>query len=281
MIKFIVSDMDGTLFEGHGEIVFDLTERNEKALEKLKESDIEFCVASGRMIGFGIRLMEKYHFPKVRAAGFNGAVCYDQGEFVSVYQLDLSLIRKIVNMLKEEYPDYEVIQVQGLNSERIFTDLKHPIIDYYQKSIAKIGIGRVMDFTVDDFLSGKTETLAGKLSVTMPTKERTLEVKEKIQAMVKEACFVTMSNDTLIEIGNALANKGVFVRYLKKAYHLSSDEIAVIGDAMNDTEMFSESTHTFAMRSGNEKVKEMADYVVDDVAECIEICLRLNEKMKK
>lgn len=280
MIKFIVSDMDGTLFEGHGETVFDLTKRNEEALAKLRNSKIEFCVASGRMIGFGLRLMEKYQFSKVRAAGFNGAVCYDQGQFVSVYQLDPALIRQIVDMLNQQYPDYEIIQVQGLNSERIFTDLKHPIIDYYNKSIAKIGIGKVMDFTVEDFLNGKTDTLAGKLLVTMPTKERTLEVKEKIQAIVKDACFVTMSNDTLIEIGNASANKGVFVKYLKEAYHLTSDEIAVIGDAMNDTEMFPESSYTFAMKSGNEQVKKMADYVVDDVAECIDICLKLNEKLQ-
>lgn len=280
MIKFIVSDMDGTLFEGHGETVFDLTKRNEEALKRCKAQNIEFCVASGRMIGFGIRLLEKYQFSKVRAAGFNGAVCYDQGSFVSVYQLDINLIRQIVNMLNQEYPDYEVIQVQGLNSERIFTDLKHPIIDYYKKSIEKIGIGKVMDFTVEDFLAGKTDALAGKLSVTMPTKERTLEVKDKIKAIVQDACFVTMSNDTLIEIGNAYANKGVFVKYLKEAYHLKSDEIAVIGDAMNDTDMFPESAYTFAMRSGNDQVKKMADYVVDDVAECIDICLKLNEKMK-
>lgn len=280
MIKFIVSDMDGTLFDGHGETVFDLTKRNEEALKKCKDANIEFCVASGRMIGFGIRLMEKYQFSKVRAAGFNGAVCYDQGNFVSVYQLDMNLIRQIVDMLNREYPDCEVIQVQGLNSERIFTDLNHPIIDYYKESIEKIGIGKVMDFTVEDFLAGKTDTLAGKLSVTMPTKERTLEVKDKIKAIVQDACFVTMSNDTLIEIGNASANKGVFVKYLKEAYHLDRDEIAVIGDAMNDTEMFPESAYTFAMRSGNDQVKKMADYVVDDVAECIDICLKLNEKMK-
>ena len=88
MIKWIVSDLDGTLFEGHGETVFDLCPANEAALKALQRQGIEFCVASGRMIGYGIHLLEKYGFRAIRAAGFNGAVCYDQGQ-VSVFPLKI------------------------------------------------------------------------------------------------------------------------------------------------------------------------------------------------
>ena len=79
MIKWIVSDLDGTLFEGHGETVFDLSPANEAALQAVQNAGIEFSAASGRMIGYGIHLLEKYGFPQIRTAGFNGAVCYDQG----------------------------------------------------------------------------------------------------------------------------------------------------------------------------------------------------------
>lgn len=280
MIKFIVSDMDGTLFEGHGETVFDLTERNQAALKKVQQSDIEFCVASGRMIGFGTHLMERYGFKRVRAAGFNGAVCYDQGEFVATRPLDRELIRQIVEMLKESFPQTKVIQIQGLNSERIFTSLDHPVVETYRQSIAKIGIGRIMDFTVDDFLEDDHGTMAGKLSVTMNNKEECLEVIQAVRAIVKDQCFVTMSNDTLIEIGNCHASKGVFVRYLREAYHLEKEEIAVIGDAMNDTEMYPEAGLCFAMENASEEVKAMADVIVKDVAQCIEFCIRRNEEEK-
>ena len=104
MIKFIVSDMDGTLFEGHGETVFDLTERNQAALKRVQEAGIEFCVASGRMIGYGIRLLERYGFRHIRAAGFNGAVCYDDGEFVDTKPVDYGLLQKIVPMIQEKFP---------------------------------------------------------------------------------------------------------------------------------------------------------------------------------
>ena len=62
MIKWIVSDLDGTLFEGHGETVFDLCPANEAALKALQRQGIEFCVASGRMIGYGIHLLENMGF---------------------------------------------------------------------------------------------------------------------------------------------------------------------------------------------------------------------------
>lgn len=280
MIKVLVSDMDGTLFEKHGETVFDLSERNELALNKIKNSDIDFFVASGRMIGYGIRLLEKYGFEHVCAAGFNGAVCYDHNRIVATKPLRKELIAQIMELLMTQYPTTEIIQVQGLNSERIFCDVNLPIVEQYRKEIAKIGIGNAVDFTIWDFLAGKNEVLPGKLSITMPTHEACLAVIDSLKQLLKEECFVTMSNDTLIEIGNSLAHKGVFIEYLIQTYGYQKEEIAVIGDAPNDMEMFPYAGYQFAMASGKEQVKAAADRIVEDVAECIEICLEINRKEK-
>lgn len=276
MIKVLVSDMDGTLFEGHGETVFDLSQRNQEALEKLKQENIQFCVASGRMIGYGIRVLENAGFKPI-CAGFNGAVCYDQGKLVKVKALKRDLIQAIISMLNASF-HVEFYQLQGLNSERIFFDLTHPIVEKYRKDIAKINIGQVMEYTITDYLDNNVDALIGKLSITMKDKEECLQVIKAIKALTKDACFVTMSNDTLIEVGNNEANKGVFIEYLQEAYGFRNDEIAVIGDAANDAAMFPLSMHRFAMACGNEGLKNMADDVVGDVAECIERCIQLNKE---
>lgn len=104
MIKWIVSDLDGTLFEGHGETVFDLSPANEAALQAVQNAGIEFSAASGRMIGYGIHLLEKYGFPQIRTAGFNGAVCYDQGQFVVTHALAIRQIRQIVEITRKAFP---------------------------------------------------------------------------------------------------------------------------------------------------------------------------------
>ena len=278
MIKCIVSDMDGTLFEGHGETVFDLTERNRKALQRVREAGIQFCVASGRMIGYGIRLLEQYGFEHIRAAGFNGAVCYDDGEFVDTKPVDRTLLQKIVPMVKERFPRVEVIQIQGLGSERIFTRVDTAgSKEHYRKEIEKVGIGKLPPVTVEEFLEDDHGILPGKLSITMPTRQECLEVIGAVQDMVKDTCFITMSGETLIEIGSRESGKNVFVSYLRKAYGLKREEIAVIGDALNDAEMFDEAGLCFAMASGDGAVQRRADLVVRDVAECIDICIARNE----
>ena len=277
MIKFIVSDMDGTLFEGHGETVFDLTERNQAALKRVQEAGIEFCVASGRMIGYGIRLLERYGFRHIRAAGFNGAVCYDDGEFVDTKPVDYGLLQKIVPMIQEKFPQVQVIQIQGLGSERIFSRAdRSGAKARYGREIEKIGIGKLPDITVEEFLQDAQGILPGKLSIIMPTRAECLQVIEAVQSLVADKCFITMSDETLIEIGNRETGKNVFVNYLRRAYGLKKEEISVIGDALNDGAMFDEAGLCFAMESGDGAVKRRADVVVPDVCSCIDDCIARN-----
>ena len=282
MIRFIVSDMDGTLFEGHGETVFDLTARNREAMKRVREAGIQFCVASGRMIGYGIRLLEQYGFDHIRAAGFNGAVCYDDGEFVVTKPVDHALLQKIVPMVKARFPRVEVIQIQGLGSERIFTEKDTAgSKEHYSREIAKVGIGKVPPVTVEEFLEDDHGILPGKLSITMPTRQECLEVIAAVQELAADTCFITMSGETLIEIGNRESGKNVFVSYLRRAYGLKREEIAVIGDALNDAEMYDEAGLCFAMESGDPAVKRRAHLVVADVAECVDECIRRNQAERK
>lgn len=276
MIKILISDMDGTLFAGHGKTVLDLSSRNIEALERIRQSSISFYVASGRMIGFGIRVLKDHGFTDIRAAGFNGAVVYDNGKFPVSFSLDKALIRQIIDMLEREFPDYDIIQVQGMNSERIFNIREHPVIAGYRKQIASTGIGVIPDYTIDEFLERDTGAEAGKFSILLKDPEQCDLVRKRLGEILSGGCFVAKSGDTLLEVGNAGASKGVFARYLKETLQLKKEEIACIGDELNDAEMYPYSGVKFAMASGRDAVKEMSDYVVEDVAEAIDICLKLN-----
>ncbi|MBR2843725.1 MAG: HAD family phosphatase [Solobacterium sp.] len=278
MIKILISDMDGTLFAGHGKTVFDLTQRNNEALERIKHSGMKFYVASGRMIGFGIKLLKDHGFTDIKAGGFNGAVVYDNGAFPVSHSLSKDLIREIVHILDTEFPDYDLIQVQGMNSERVFNNFEHPSVLKYREQIAETGIGVIPDFTINDFLSRDTGTVCGKLSIVLKDKEQCDLAQLRIEKAAGKDCFTARSGDRLLELGNAHASKGVFAAYLKETLHLEKEEIACIGDELNDAEMYPYAGVKFAMESGRDAVKEMSDYVVKDVAEAIDICLKLNEQ---
>ena len=276
MIKWIVSDLDGTLFEGHGETVFDLSPANEAALQAVQNAGIEFSAASGRMIGYGIHLLEKYGFPHIRTAGFNGAVCYDQGQFVVTHALAIRHIRQIVEITRKACPQCTMIQVQGLNSERILANLQDPIAEHYRKECAKLGIGQVMDFTLDQYLDDSQGILAGKLSLTFDSQEACLAARRQLSEPLDHSCFIAQSGERLLEIGSGSAHKGVFIDYLKQTYSLRANEIAVIGDSLNDAEMFAGADHTFAMQSGSPELQRKAGHIVESAADAINWCLDYN-----
>lgn len=279
-IKFIVSDLDGTLFHGSGKTAFDLSKRNEEALERCNKSDIEFCVSTGRMIDFGIELLKKYRFTNIRAAGFNGAVCSDCGKIVLTLPIPYDIIKTIVPIVKDKYStELQALQFQTLTSERLFESHNDPCIESYRNLFRTLGIGKISDMTIGDYLNNPKNTMIGKVSFLMPSKQHTIKAMNELRTLINDdSLFITMSNDFLVEMVNPKAGKDSFISYLRNAYHFSKDEIAVIGDAPNDTKMFSESNLRFAMESGDETLKSEADFVVKDVAECIDYCINYNKK---
>lgn len=281
MIKWIVSDLDGTLFDGHGETVLDLSAENEAALREIQQAGIEFSTASGRMIGYSIHLMKKYGFSKIRAAGFNGAVGYDQGKWVAVRALKRETLGQIIQLLRSECPQLETLQIQGMNSERIFTSLDHPAALRYRQECAKTGIGQVMDFTVDQYLERDRGLLAGKLSAQFNSPAACQAVYHRLSHQFHDQCLIHRSGDRLLEIGNCLAHKGLFLAYLKETYQLQPQEMAVIGDSLNDAEMFSEAQHTFAMKSGSEELQRLAAHTVDSAAQAMRWCIAYNQNEQR
>lgn len=274
MIKVVVSDMDGTLFAKHRETLFDLSQRNEEALENWRKLKRKFYVASGRTILYGQRVLEKYGFEDVKVGGYNGAVYYDNGHIVYQHCCQKEDLVEIIHIVLQEFPTHLNVQLQTLDSQRVFLHPNQQQAQFYRKECQAIGLGRVSDDALD--LALATKPLQGaKLSILFDDPQITLACQKRLQEQFVNRYFVTTSNPHLIEIGNLLGNKGIFIQTLCKQINITSDEIAVIGDGENDLEMFDYSDHCFAMASGNPEVIRRAKYVVEDVAECLQLCAKL------
>ncbi len=278
MIKAIVSDMDGTLFKDHKESIFTLSDRNEEALKKIQDTDISFFVASGRMYSYGKKVLEDHSFKNIVCSGFNGASIYDNGNLPVNYNLDVNIVKDIMKFLPDKY-DTDYIQILTLDCKRSFDNPSHPIVKDYLDIANNYHIDEVLDVPLSTYLNEYDTSQIGKFSIIFKEtdKKEARIAYEEIKAYVKDSCFVTMSSDKTIELGNKKANKGIFIDYLQKTYHYTKDEIAVIGDALNDSEMFPYSSFSFAMESGKDEVKKLAKYVVKDVAECIDYCIKYNK----
>ncbi len=277
-IKALISDLDGTLFYGHGDTVFDLTPANKQALQKLQKAGIHFYAASGRMVSFPIEVLKQNGFTDLKASGFNGAVGYDNGIYPWMYAIDKETVKRMYLFLQVHYPSYKSMQIQSLENERFFDDLHGDMMNHYRKQSEQFHLDEIKEYTIADFLQSDREIRIGKFSVSYNDPSQAFEIKEALAGMMPGKCFVTMANDHMIEIVHPSVNKATLPVYLIAKTGLKKEEIAVIGDALNDVDMFDQTGVSFAMRSGEKNVREKADFVVEDVAECVKWILAYNEK---
>lgn len=272
MIKCLISDLDGTLFLGHGKTVFDLTKRNQKALKMAKENGLVIAVASGRMLGYGERVLDIIGADTRLICGFNGAVCRFGDGPLDCIAMEKAMAKILLGeALKRE--DVEYMQIQTLDSIRIFDDPLSAIADKYRSQAEEFGIDSVSDLGIAAWLEVDSLSPIGKFSICLKTKEKTLDFMDELSEKYPEL-NITKSNDTLIEIMKDGADKGRFVRFIQEKTGFKKEEIAAIGDNSNDLAMIRASGIGFGIKSGDEKLLSEVKYTVEDVAQAIALILK-------
>lgn len=281
MLKYLVCDLDDTLLYKHGESwLFDLTARNKEALCKIKDSGIIFCIASGRTYLHGKKILEMFDLlDGALCCGLNGSVYYDNGKLVSPKTVNPNDVLDMVSMVEVFENDYFNMQIQDLGESRNYYYPTKDPVSKYKKECIDLGIGIWDDTPLKEAIMNNLDMEIGKYSITSKTKESSSKLEMVLRSKYGDKYTITRSAKGYLEITNVEANKGNFIRYIKDTYHVSGDEIAVIGDNYNDISMFKESNHVFCMAQADDEVKAYANYVVEDVAKCIERCLEINEEL--
>ena len=71
---------------------------------------------------------------------------------------------------------------------------------------------------------------------------------------------VVISGKNWVDVMDSRVNKGLAVRALQKALGISPQQTAVFGDFLNDLEMMSEATYSYAVANADPRVKAAANY---------------------
>ena len=72
---------------------------------------------------------------------------------------------------------------------------------------------------------------------------------------------VVMSSEHWMDIMDPGVNKGVALQALRLALNATPDQTMVFGDYLNDLEMFTEATHSFAMANAHPRLTSAARYI--------------------
>lgn len=254
MVKLIVSDIDGTLMDKRKNIKMSDIEK----IRKAKAKGIEICLASGRMYKEITTVMETLGFNCYAICQNGAAVIDNEGKQLALYNYDSNLALSVLESLKHQELVTVVCAFNG----------NHVMEKSAQTSLIE---GRFLSPLIEtgDIQSAiKQGFKVTKFSVygNIPYLEQLLEELNSSLGQKISACF---SDPDGIDIMPGSVDKGTGVETLMKRFCLLPHEVACIGDSFNDLSMFRVASHSYAMTTAHDHVKESAKHLTDSVGDAI------------
>lgn len=285
MIKLVVSDMDGTLINHQSGI----SDRNLKAIQKLKNQGIEFAIASGRDY-HGVRsILDQYCIECDTILGNGAQYCDKNGQVIMDCYLNKNVCLDIIRIFETAHIPYMIFTTKGF-----YTRLEP---EYVQNMFIERGIRRFHNCRDDYFGEGRFASspcnhlqmihdfdkfMKDNLDI-IKIEAFSLDASEitpakKLLAHIPTISYLSSFDDN-VEVTNEFAQKGYILKKVAKRKYLKTDEVAVLGDGMNDLSLFEEFQHSFAPMNAEQRIKELAYQVVSDCqedgfAEAIDIIMK-------
>ena len=233
-MRIVVSDLDGTLLQGHsnvGDYTIDV-------VRKLIDSGVEFVIASGRGRQ-GIEFLIEKIDRKVYAICNNGANIYDKDEnciYKKTINKDLS-----VDLLK-------TIREQGLffsafDDENFYFD-KDDLNYIKRKNFKEKPLEKLED----------VPELSKIIIVEEP--ENILKIAKFLRDKYKDIVEITISDPECVDIVPSGCSKGEGVEVIGKLLNIPCDEIMAFGDGENDLAMLRKVGYPVAMENAQEVLKK-------------------------
>ncbi|MBU5316172.1 Cof-type HAD-IIB family hydrolase [Clostridium bornimense] len=241
-IKFVATDMDGTLLNSKKEIHEEFYE----VFKEMKEKNIIFAAASGRQY---YSLLETFDNIKddMMFIAENGTFVMYKGKEIVTNTLDRELAMELVSIARKVDEGYTVLC--GKNSAYIESDdsrLVNEVSKYYKRY-------KIVDdiTTVDDDI----------LKVTICDFKGAEENSNNYFTEYRDKAQVTVSGEIWLDITAKNVNKGVAIKEIQDLLGIKYEETAVFGDYLNDLEMMSSGYYSYAMKNAHEDLKKVARFI--------------------
>lgn len=241
-IKFIASDMDGTLLDEQGRLdpeFFNL-------YSKLTQKNIIFAAASGRQYYSLADTFEPLKDEMMFIAE-NGTLVMHKGEELYSCTLDRDSIHEIIKQAR--FIEGSHIVLCGKKSAYIETQdpqALNEIQKYYHRRQSVADLLEVED----EFIKVAICHFDGSAEHVHPS----------IDAVFGDKHQVVISAKIWLDVMNAEASKGAALKHLQKTLGFTYEETMSFGDYLNDVEMLKESYHSYAMENAHEGVKAIARF---------------------
>lgn len=248
MIKYIASDLDGTLLQDGAQSVnpeiFDL-------ILKLKEKGVQFIAASGRPYP-NIRDLFDPIKDEISYAAENGSLCVHDGKILSRGLIDRDLGLRIIKASRE---------IPGCNCmvscvEHLYTDSKDERFLSHIKNVVKFDT-----VLVDDLC----EVPYPFIKMAVCDFDGTSETEPFLRKMFQSEISVVTSGNLWVDFIAPNANKGTALRDIVEHLGFAKEDGVAFGDQYNDIEMLEYAGCGYAMANCAPGVEKYAQKTTDSV----------------
>ena len=242
MIKFIATDMDGTLLNSNNEIHEDFY----PMFQSLKEKDIIFAAASGRQY---YNLLERFKDIKddMMFIAENGTFVVYKGKELIVNSLEKNIAKELIEIGRTIPNSYVILC--GKNSAYIESHDER-LIKQTAKYYERYKIVENLTSIDDDILKVTICDFNGSENNSNSYFD---EYRDKVQ--------ITVSGEIWLDIVAKGINKGVAINEIQNLLNIDYKETMVFGDYLNDLEMMSSAYHSYAMANAHDTLKKAARFI--------------------
>ena len=264
MIKYIATDLDGTLFYPKDKKNL-IAKENLFFLQSFIDNGGKVILASGRSIEYGKRV-EKAIGRECILIGYNGAVLYENNEILKSNNIDKTEVQEIIDDVTKIYkiPAVLIMTENGFFIKvRKGRDFFKKIYNVYNQFLGNYKeVYHKSNEEFEDALENqKIYKLMFFVGITRRKKRQAMELNK----MIRNAFPNVESSwcNEVIEITPKDCSKGARIRDYCKIRNINDDEILVVGDSGNDISMFKEFKETsFCMAKAPEVIRKYAKFTI-------------------
>lgn len=238
MIKFIATDLDGTLLDENGE----LPEETFGIIEQLNKRGILFAPASGRQYANLKRLFAPVK-DKVLFICENGALVKYRDETLFSYAIDDKLILPAISAVRSTSWGHVMLCCEN----SAYIDDKNPEF----RAAAHKSYTECKEVECLECAIGKE----GACKIAVYDDKKSAESRGDFFEENVKGLKTVISGKHWCDVMSPDVNKGVAIRKVKEMFGFKKEELIAFGDHMNDYEMLTECGKAYITENGYEPLK--------------------------
>lgn len=269
MIKFIASDMDGTLLNNN----HDIDKETIEAIKKAEDAGITFAISTGREYDSVKDLLIKHNL-KCQCILSNGAEYRDEeGKILDVINIEENVAREIIKILHDNKVSARLFTDKGVftNStrEEALEEITFRTMTFnpqLTKEEARKIAEKEKFFTIlkyiDDIDKFFEEGIEVRKFVAFNSDIDLINRMKEVIGKIPNLAISSSFHDN-IEVTDINAQKGIILEKVTGKMGIDKNDVMILGDSFNDYSMFERFEESVAMENAIPEVKAVAKYITD------------------